>query len=234
MRHSETVREGLKMGVPIGLGYFAVAFSLGIVASSAGMSAFEGFLTSLLINASAGESAGFTAIKECVPYLEIILVSVVSNARYILMSFALSQKIDPKEGMIHRLLLGFYLTDEFFGLAISQNPYCDPFYSYGAIMFAAPCWAIGTALGIVMGNILPIRIVSALSVALYGMFLAIIIPPAKKDKAVALLIVISFASSYLVSTFTDISSSVITIVLTIAISSLGAILFPVKGESHEE
>ena len=233
-RHNEAIRQGLKMGVPIGLGYFAVAFSLGIIASSAGMSAFEGFLTSLLINASAGESAGFTAIKESVPYLEIILVTIVSNARYILMSFALSQKIDPKEKLMHRLGLGFYLTDEFFGLAISQDGYCDPYYSYGAIMFAAPCWAIGTALGIIMGNILPIRIVSALSVALYGMFLAIIIPPAKEDKAVALLIVISFASSYLLEKLTSISSSFITFILTIAISSLGAILFPVKGAGHEE
>ena len=217
---------GLKDGIPIGLGYFAVAFSLGIVASNAGMSALQGFITSLLVNASAGESAGFTAIKESVPYIQMILVTIVSNARYILMSFALSQKINPKEKLIHRLLLGFYLTDEFFGLAISQDGYADPKYSYGAIAFAAPCWAIGTALGVIMGNILPIAIVSALSVALYGMFLAIIIPPAKKDKVVALLIVISFISSYILNRFSNLSTSVITIVLTLFISLLGAIMFP--------
>ena len=148
------------------------------------------------------------------------------------MSFALSQKINPKEKMIHRLLLGFYLTDEFFALAISQDDYCDPYISYGAIAFAAPCWSIGTALGIIMGNILPFRIVSALSVALYGMFLAIVIPPAKKDKAVAVLIVLSFAFSYILSRFTSISSSASTIILTIIISSIGAILFPRK-EHHE-
>lgn len=226
--------SGLKDGLPIGLGYFAVAFSLGILASNAGMSAFQGFITSLLVNASAGESAGFVAIKESVPYIEMILITIVSNARYLLMSFALSQKINPKEKLIHRLLLGFYLTDEYFGLAISQEPYCNPYYSYGAIVIAAPCWAIGTALGIIMGNILPIRIVSALSVALYGMFLAIVIPPAKKDKAVAILIVISFASSYILSRFTNISSSVITIILTIAISSLGALLFPRQRSGHEK
>lgn len=217
---------GLKDGIPIGLGYFAVAFSLGIVASNAGMSALQGFITSLLVNASAGESAGFIAIKESVPYIEMILVTIVSNARYILMSFALSQKINPREKLINRLLLGFYLTDEFFGLAISQDGYADPKYSYGAIVFAAPCWALGTALGVIMGNILPINIVSALSVALYGMFLAIIIPPAKKDKAVALLIVISFVSSYILNRTTNLSSSIITIVLTIFISVLGAIVFP--------
>ena len=223
----EAFKKGFKTGIPIGLGYFAVSFSLGIVASSAGLNAFQGFLTSLLVNASAGEAAGFMAIKENVPYLQIILVTIVSNARYILMSFALSQKINPNEKLIHRLILGFLLTDEYFGIAVSQDPYCDPYFSYGAFAFATPAWAIGTALGIIMGNTLPTRLVSALSVALYGMFLAIIIPPAKKDKAIAILIVISFITSYILNTYTNISSSAITIVATIAISSLGALLFPV-------
>ena len=227
-------KQGLKDGIPIGLGYFAVAFSLGIVAANAGLSAFQGFIASLLMNASAGESAAFTAIKESVPYIQAILITIVANARYLLMSFALSQKIDPNENIIHRIILGFYLTDEYFGLAISQDGYANPKYSYGAIIFAGPCWAIGTALGVVMGNILPTRIVSALSVALYGMFLAIIIPPAQKDRAIALLIVLSFTASYLLSRMTNLSSSIITIILTIIISSLGAYFFPIKGETHEE
>ncbi|MBP5279813.1 MAG: AzlC family ABC transporter permease [Erysipelotrichaceae bacterium] len=222
------LKKGFKDGIPIGLGYFAVAFSLGIIAAGAGLTPFQGFLTSLLVNASAGENAAFIAIKEGVPYLQMALIMVVSNIRYVLMSFALSQKIDPKARMIHRLILGFFLTDEYFALAISQDPYCDPYYSYGAFLFAVPCWATGTALGIVMGNILPPRIVSALSVALFGMFLAIIIPPAKKDKAIAILIVLSFLSSYLLSRYTNISTSLITIILTIVLSSLGALLFPVK------
>ena len=225
--------QGIKDGIPIALGYFAVAFSLGIVAANAGLNPFQGFLTSLLINASAGESAGFTAIGENIPYFQIIIVTIVSNARYILMSLALSQKIHPNSKFIHRLILGFYLTDEFFGLAISQDGYVDPSYTYGAVSIASPAWALGTAFGIIMGNILPIRIVSALSVALYGMFLAIIIPPAKKDKIVALLIVISFASSYILSRYTDISSSLITIILTIVISLFGALLFP-KGDDNDE
>ena len=224
----KTFKQGIKDGIPIGLGYFAVAFSLGIAAANAGLSAFQGFLSSLLMNASAGESAAFTAIKESVPYIQAILVTIVANARYLLMSFALSQEIDPKEKIIHRLLMGFYLTDEFFGLAIGQIGYANPYYSYGAIIFAAPCWALGTVLGIIMGNILPIRIVSALSVALYGMFLAIIIPHAKKDKAIAILIIISFTTSYILSRYTDISSSIITIILTILISCFGALVFPIK------
>ncbi len=226
-------RKGLKVGIPIGLGYFAVAFSLGIAAANAGLTPFEGFLTSALVNASAGENAAFIAIREAVPYLEMIMVSLVSNIRYVLMSFALSQKIAPETKMIHRILLGFYLTDEFFALTIDQEPYCDPFYSYGAISFAAPCWALGTAFGILMGNVLPQRIVSALSVALFGMFLAIIIPPVKTSGPILILVIASFVSSYLLSRLTSLSDSNITIILTIVISSLGALLFPVKG-GHDE
>lgn len=226
--------EGFKIGIPIGLGYFAVAFSLGIIAANAGLTPFQGFLTSALVNASAGENAAFIAIRENVPYLQMALISVVSNIRYVLMSFALSQKIDPRAKMIHRFLLGFYLTDEYFALAIQQEPYCDPFYSYGAIAFAAPCWALGTALGIVMGNILPHRIVSALSVALFGMFLAIFIPPVKTSKPIAILVTLSFLSSFLLSRFTSLSESTITIILTVAISSFGALVFPTRERSRDD
>lgn len=227
-------KEGLKAGIPIGIGYFAVAFSMGILAASAGLNPFQGFLASALITASAGENAALIAIREAVPYIQIAMITVVANIRYVLMSFALSQKISPETKMIHRFLLGFWLTDEFFALAIQQEPYCDPFYSYGAISFAWPCWALGTALGVALGNILPARIVSALSVAIFGMFLAIIIPPAKKSKPIAILIVLSFLLSYLLSCFSPLSESSVTIVLTITISSFAAIVFPVKGEDNEE
>lgn len=222
-------KQGIKVGIPIALGYFAVAFSLGIVASNAGLTPFQGFLTSALVNASAGENAGFVAIKEQVPYLEMIIITIVSNARYILMSASLSQHIMPETPFIHRILLGFYMTDEYFALGI-KDKYCNPYYSYGAIVIAAPAWAIGTMLGIIVGNILPLKIVSALSVALYGMFLAIIIPPAKKDKVIAVFIVISFISSYLLSRLTDLSNSVIIIVLTIVLSSIAAIVKPIKED----
>ena len=227
-------KKGFKDGIPIGLGYFAVAFSLGIVAANAGLNPFQGFLTSALVSASAGENAAFIAIREAVPYIEMVMISVVANIRYVLMSFALSQKISPETKMIHRFLLGFWLTDEFFALAISQDPYCDPFYSYGAISFGWPCWALGTALGIAMGNILPARIVSALSVAIFGMFLAIIIPPAKRSKPIAFIVILSFILSYLLSRFSSLSESISTIILTIVISSFAAIIFPVKGGNHEK
>lgn len=229
----DSFKRGFKVGIPIGLGYFAVAFSLGIIANSAGITPIQGFITSLLVNASAGENAAFLAIKESVPYLQMILIMIVSNIRYLLMSFALSQKIDPKENFIHRLILGFFLTDEYFALAISQDGYLDPYYSYGAFTFAVPMWALGTALGIGMGNILPSRITSCLSVALYAMFMAIFIPPAKKDKKIAILIVICFISSFLLYRFTNISNSMSVILLTIIISSLAAFLMPRKEENNE-
>ncbi|MBR4462069.1 MAG: AzlC family ABC transporter permease [Erysipelotrichaceae bacterium] len=223
-------KTGLKHAIPIGLGYFAVAFSLGIIASNAGIMAFQGFLTSLLVNASAGENAAFIAIKENASYLQMIMIMLVSNIRYVLMSFALSQKIDPKMSIIHRLILGFFLTDEYFALEIAQDGYVDPVYMYGAISFASPCWAIGTALGIIMGNVLPLNIVSALSVALYGMFMAIFVPACKKDRIITLLVLLSFVCSYLFSRFTSLSESYITILLTIAIASFGALIAPREDE----
>lgn len=226
----KSFKDGIKVGIPIGLGYFAVAFSLGIVAASAGISPFQGFLTSLLVNASAGENAAFIAIKESVPYIQMVLIMIVSNARYILMSFALSQKIDPDASIIHRLILGFFLTDEYFALAISQKGYCNPYYSYGAFLVAVPGWALGTALGIIMGNVLPGRIVSALSVALFGMFLAIIIPPCKNSGSISILIIICFISSFVLSRLTRLSASLITIILTVVISLLGALIFPRKED----
>ncbi len=231
MKH---LKEGIQVGIPIGLGYFAVAFSLGIGAAAAGITPFQGFLTSLLVNASAGESAAFTAIKENVPYLQMILITLVANARYILMSFALSQKIHPKQKLIHRILLGFFLTDEYFALAVSKDGYCDPYYSYGAILVAAPLWALGTALGILMGNILPARIVSGLSVALFGMFLAIIMPPCRKHRNIAILILFSALFSYLLNRLTPLSESTVTILLTVILSLAGAILFPRKGEDNAQ
>ena len=228
--------EGMRDGVPIALGYFAVSFSLGIAARNAGLNAFQGFLVSLLNNASAGEYAGFTTIAADATYLEIAIVTLIANARYLLMSCSLSQKFAPGTPMRHRLLVGYDVTDELFGLAISYDGWLDPYYMYGAILVAAPSWAVGTALGVVVGNLLPARVVSALSVALYGMFLAIIIPPARKDKIVAALVAISFALSFACTYLPGISAlsdGTRTIILTVAISCAGALLFPIKTQSEE-
>lgn len=134
----------------------------------------------------------------------------------------------------HRLIIAYDVTDELFGITIARPGYLNPFYTYGAIVLAAPAWSVGTALGIMAGNVLPLRVVSALSVALYGMFLAIIIPPARKDKVVAALVAISFALSFAGSylpVVSSMSSGTRTIILTVVISSAAAILFPRKTEA---
>lgn len=223
-------REGLRDGIPIGLGYFAVSFSLGIAAKAAGLNVFQGFLASLLCNASAGEYAGFLVIAAASPYWEMVLVTLITNARYLLMSCALSQRFHPDTPLFHRMAVGFAVTDEIFGISIARAGHTEPRYHYGAMTVAMPCWALGTALGILAGNLLPLRIVSALGVALYGMFLAIILPPAKKNPVVLALVLSGFALSYLaelIPLFRSLSSGTVTIILTVVLSALGALFFPV-------
>ena len=230
--------EGMRDGIPIALGYFAVAFSLGITARKVGMNALQGFLSSMLNHASAGEYAEFTVIGAGAPYIEMVLIILVTNARYLLMSCALSQKMEPKTGMLHRILVGFGITDEIFGASIARKGYVDPWYHYGAMLLAIPAWSLGTAIGIVAGNILPAMIVSALGVALYGMFLAIIVPPSKENRVILGLIVVSFILSYLathIRILAGMSGSMRTILLTIVITAAGAFWFPVKeGEQKDE
>lgn len=182
--------------MPIALGYFAVSFSLGIAARKAGFTPLQGFLASLLNNASAGEYAAFALVMSGASYFQVAVITLIANARYLLMSCALAQRFAPGTPFWHRLVIGYDVTDELFGITIARPGSLNPCYTYGAILLAAPAWASGTALGIVAGNLLPLRAVSALSVALYGMFLAIIIPPARKDKVVAVLVAISFALSF--------------------------------------
>ena len=227
--------EGMKGGIPIGLGYLAVSFSLGIAAKNAGLTPFQGFLASLLCVASAGEYAGFTQIAACATLIEIAVITFIANARYLLMSCALSQRLAPGTPWYHRMLMSYSITDEVFGISIGKPGYLNPYYSYGAIVVAFPLWSIGTALGVMAGNLMPLRLVSALSVALYGMFLAVIIPPARKSKIIASLILISFTASFAASYLpgiSQISGGTRTIILTVVISAAAAILFPVPAENE--
>lgn len=230
-------KKGLHDGIPIALGYFAVSFTLGIAAKNAGFTAFQSMLTSMLINASAGEFAGFTLIAAGAGLFEVAIMELIANARYLLMSCALSQKLSPDTSIIHRLILGFYITDEYFGLSVARPGYLNPFFTYGMITLGGPGWALGTLLGCIMGNVLATNIVNALSVGLYGMFLAIIIPPARKNKIIAGLVAISMAASYAFSrlpVLKDISSGIRIILLTVLIAGAAAILFPVKEETNDE
>jgi predicted branched-subunit amino acid permease len=236
-RHGEALREGILDGVPIALGYLAVSFSLGIAARKVGLDAVQGFFASLFNNASAGEYAGFAVIGAGGSLLEMAVVMLVANARYLLMSCSMAQRFSPDTPIIHRVLVGFDLTDELFGIAIARPGEVDPYYSYGAMVVALPGWAFGGMAGVIAGSVLPERVVSALSVALFGMFLAIIIPPARKSRVVAGLVLASFATSALFAwapLLSGLSEGVRTIILTVALSALAAALFPVDAKDAGE
>ncbi|MCM1082888.1 MAG: AzlC family ABC transporter permease [Clostridium sp.] len=229
-------KKGLRDGIPIALGYFAVSFTLGIAAKKAGFTAFQATLMSLTNSTSAGEFAAISAICAGSTYLEMAVMQVVINLRYLLMSCALSQKIDTKVGTLHRLIMGGGVTDEIFGISVSAPDKLNPFYMYGAMSIAIPAWAFGTCLGAILGSVLPANMISALSIALYGMFLAVIIPPARDNKIIALLVVLSMAASYLFSVapaLKGISSGMRVIILTVVISMTAAFLFPIEEDNAD-
>ena len=228
-------REGLRDGVPIALGYLAVAFTLGIAARNFGIHAFPATIMSLTNFTSAGEFAALGIISAGAPYLEMVFSQAIINLRYLLMSCALSQKLAPDVSLFHRFWTGFFITDEIFGVSSGRPGYLNPFYTYGTASIAIPGWALGTCLGVILGTALPDRITRALSVALYGMFLAVIIPPARKDRIIAGLVVLSMLASYLftmIPALSGISSGMRVIILTVLISGAAAFLFPIKEDPN--
>ncbi len=236
LENKKWYKKGLRDGIPIALGYFAVSFTLGIVAKNAGLTAFQAFLTCALTNASAGGYAGFTAIAENSGYIDLTLTMLIVNARYLLMSAALSQKLSSQIPLHHRMLIAFDVTDEIFGISVAQKGKLNPYYNYGAMSVSIPCWATGAALGVLLGNVLPQSIVSALSVGLYGMFLAIVIPPARKNRIIAGIVIVSMVLSFAFSKIPficNLSSGIRVIILTVVIALTAAILFPVKEEENE-
>ena len=139
-----TYLKGMKEGIPVGLGYFVVSITIGIAAKQANLTPAQATVMSLTNLTSAGQFASFAVIAAGAPYLEMVISQVVINLRYCLMSCALSQKVDPKLPFYHRLFMSFGITDEIFGLSISQKGRLDPWYSYGAMSVAIPGWTLGT------------------------------------------------------------------------------------------
>ena len=225
--------HGLRDGIPIAMGYMAVAFSLGIIAAKAGLSAPEGFLSSFFTRASAGEYGTYTLVAVQAAYAEVIAMCLVVNLRYMLMSAALSQKIAPGTSWVHRLLMACCVTDEIFGISIAHPGYTPPAYTYSAALISTLFWASGCAIGIVAGSLLPQPMVTALSMSLYGMFLAIIIPVVHNDRNVLYVLIASFVMSGLCAVAPVVrqwSSGMRTVVLTIVISAVAAWLKPIKTE----
>ena len=219
--------EGLRDGLPIALGYLAVSFGIGISCHAAGITALQGFLMSLFNNASAGEYGGITVITENAGVWMMVLMTLIINARYMLMSCALSQKLSPDTPLGVRMLIGFDVTDEVFGIAIAQEGILNVWYFIGAMCAAIPGWSLGTLFGALAGNVLPVWAMNGFSVMLYGMFLAIIMPEGKKNRVVLGCIGVSFVLSALAAKLLPmLSGGMRILLLTIFISAAAAILFP--------
>ncbi len=232
---------GVGAGIPIFLGYLAVSFTFGIMAKNCGLSVFQAVLLSASNLTSAGQFSGLTLITAGASLSEMAATQFVINLRYCLMSCSLSQKIDEKTPFFHRFFMAYGVTDEIFGVSVSREGRLSPFYFYGLVAVSALGWVGGTFLGVVSGSLLPARVVSALSIALYGMFIAIIIPPARDNKVVAGIVVISMLLSLLFAAalaLKEISSGFRIIILTVVISGAAAFFFPIaddeRGGQQEE
>lgn len=231
----EEIRCGLKDGVPIALGYFSVSFSFGIMAAGGGLTVFQAALTSLTNVTSAGQFAGLQIIIAGGTLLEIAATQLIINLRYALMSLSLSQKLSGEVSMRQRFLIAFANTDEIFAAAMSRGKKLSFSYMAGLQILPILGWTSGTAFGAAAGNILPVSVNNALSVALYGMFMAVFIPAAKKARPVLMVVILAALMScliYYVPAFSGVSAGMSIILCTIAASAAGAVLWPVSEEEE--
>jgi len=231
-----TFRKGLIDGIPIALGYLSVSFSFGILCAKGGMRILGAILISLTNLTSAGQLAGVGIIFALGSLSEMALAQLVINLRYALMSVSLSQKADDTFNTIRRMIVSFGITDEIYAVASSQKGLINPKYMYGLMLLPIVGWTSGTALGAIAGDILPADIVSALGIALYAMFIAIVLPPATEHKGVLVCALISAAISCILAyipIFSFISGGFAIIICAIVAAVIAAILFPVKDEESE-
>lgn len=227
--------KGLYHGIPIALGYLSVSFGFGIMAVKAGLSILAAVGISVTNLTSAGQAAGVAIIAAGGSYIEMALTQLVINIRYSLMGLSLSQKLDKSFTTPHRLLASFGITDEIFAVASAQPGRVTPWYMYGLILISFLGWSGGTLLGAAAGQFLPAAITDAMGIVLYGMFLAIIIPPARKEKSVLTAVVIAALFSILFNyLLTAVSPGFAVIISAIAASVVAALLFPIDEEEEEQ
>lgn len=229
--------RGIVASIPVALGYLSVSFGFGILAAGQGIPLPVILLISLTNLTSAGQVAGVSILASGGSLVEMALTQTVINLRYALMSLTLSQKLAPSFTTLHRMLGAFGITDEIFALAAAEEGELYPSFLYGLITLPYFGWAGGTLLGAVMGNVLPVSIKDALGIAIYGMFLAIVLPPARTDRGVLTAALISAALSVIfayVPLFSFLSSGFSVIVCALAASAVAALFFPVPKEDEEE
>ncbi len=223
-----TFRKGLKDGIPIALGYLSVSFTFGMMCAKGQLPLWITQLISMTNLTSAGQFAGTELILAQGLLMEVFITTLVINLRYMLMSFSLSQKLDPTMPRWKRACLAFFNTDEIFAVAMQQQGHINARYTLGLATLPYFGWAGGTLLGAIATGLLPESVSSALGVAIYGMFIAIIVPPAKKDKAVLTTVGIAVALSCALRFATNLSSGWVIILCALVAASAAALLFPVK------
>lgn len=223
-------------GIPICLGYLSVSFGFGILAvSKAGLSVFQASIISASNLTSAGQKAGIDVIAAGGTIIEMILLQLTINIRYSLMALSLSQKLDKRFTTPHRLMASYGITDEIFAVCSAQKTPLTPAYMYGMILIAAVGWVTGTALGAAAGELLPLSVSKAMEIVLYGMFIAIIIPPAKKQHSVLFVIAMAAALSVVFRYCLPMVNDGFAIIISaVAASAAAAFIFPVKDEEAEE
>lgn len=228
-----TFKKGMKDSVPIGLGYFSVSFTFGMMAVSSGIPLEVAVVISFSNLTSAGQFAGLAMIVNLGSYMEMALTQFIINLRYALMSLSLTQKVDPTMPTYERCLIAYGITDEIFAMASSQEGYVGKRYMLGLILPPVLCWTIGTFVGGAASNVLPVSIRDCMGIAIYGMFLAIIIPPARKFSSVRKVVILSAllsCSFAILQPILAISSGFVIILCTIIAAAAGAYLFPMESE----
>ena len=233
---TEDLKRGMHDGIPIALGYVSVSFTFGLMAVSAGMTWWQALLISMTNVTSAGQFAGLDIMIAGGSLVEMALTQFVINLRYALMSISLSQKVDRGFNMLTRLATGFGVTDEIFAVSVSRNKSISKDYMAGLIGVAYIGWAAGTAAGAVLGGALPDIVSNALGIAIYGMFLAIIIPQARNDsrclKVIIIAVVLSCCFKW-IPVINKLSSGFVIIICAVVASTIGAVLYPIVEEGEE-
>ena len=226
-------RTGIRRGLPVGIGYFSVAFGFGAMAAAEGLRTLDAALISLTNFTSAGQFAGLTLIIAGAGLWEVILTQVVINSRYALMGLALSQRLGRNVGLLPRLFISFINSDEIFALAMAETGKLTPSFLAGLGLAPVLGWTGGTLCGALAGSVLPVAVRTALGVMLYGMFIAIVVPPARQEKPVLAAVVLALILS---SLFTwapglrEISPGLAIVFCTVAAAALCAWLFPIPDE----
>ena len=226
-------RTGVRRGLPVGMGYFSVSFGFGAMAVSQGVGVAHAALISATNLTSAGQFAGLTLIVAQAGLWELILTMLVINSRYSLMSLALSQRMGEKIGILPRLIIAFFNTDEIFALAMARERALTVPFMLGLGTLPIIGWTGGTLCGALAGSLLPGNIRAALGVMLYGMFIAIVVPPAKKERQILAAVVLALICSCLFSWvpgLKNVSAGISIVLCTVAAAAVCAVLFPIPDE----